>query len=136
MRADAVFSQLDSIIDLEFYMPVPEHRERWNGNTTLLVAGNLFDDGTIPRAFALDGAPVELSSAIVPPDTPTLVLVQSETDFSSVPHEEEGTTRILGAYQSSEGGLWMTAAVIYDDHEGWSAGLPEFENACFQERQP
>ncbi len=123
----SMLSMLDSIVDLEFYMPVPEHREVWTGGVDLIVASQLFDDGTLPIAFDLAGREVRIQSAEQPPETPTLVLVPVETDFS--------TRRLSGvqapspdASPSSETpGIYMILLHTEDDHEGWPRGTPEIE---------
>lgn len=85
-RAEAgVLASLDSILDLELYMPVPEHWQVWDGGPDLIVASVLRDNGTIPRAFDLAGKEVVLQSAEDPPSTPTLGIVPVETDFSKAP---------------------------------------------------
>ncbi len=43
-----LLAALDSVVALEFYMPVPAHRSQWTGGTNLLVAGVLRDDGRLP----------------------------------------------------------------------------------------
>jgi hypothetical protein len=87
MAADAdggaagVARLLEAVRPLEFYMPVPAHRESWTGGTDLLVASQLEDDAdVVPTGFTLAGAPVALSRSAAPA-TPTLVLVPVETDF-------------------------------------------------------
>lgn len=122
-----VLKTLDSLIDLEFYMPVPEHRARWNGGKELLVAGVLRDDGTVPVAYDLEGRAVPIASAEVPPSTPALVLVPVETNFSRPP----SNASLAAAQGGTTPGLYLTLAHIYDDHEGWSAGTPEFEIHVF-----
>lgn len=80
-----VQGSLGDLPELEFYMPVREHRETWRGGTDLIVAASIEgdDDGRMvaPVAFDLQGRPVTLS-ADVAPSTPTLVLVRRESDFS------------------------------------------------------
>lgn len=78
---DAILASLDSVMDLEFYMPVKEHWATWDGGPMLLVA-TAHHDGDIPSAFDLSGRPVGLSSPWVPPATPTLALVPAEMNFS------------------------------------------------------
>lgn len=83
-----IFSRLDSLIDLEFYMPVPEHLEKWRRDSELLVVSFPTDEpGISPRGFDLNGneVPVSMSS---PPDVPTLVLTGVGTDFSSLGNNE------------------------------------------------
>ena len=50
-------AQLDSLIDLEFYMPVKEHWARWTGGPDLLVAWAIRDHET-PVAYDLRGSRV------------------------------------------------------------------------------
>src|SRR5438034_1316812 len=64
---------LDSVIDLEFYMPVKEHWAQWTGGGNLLVAW-AFRDHEVPVAYDLSGATVILTSAEAPPPTPTLAI--------------------------------------------------------------
>jgi len=84
MTEDAALAAVDSLIDMEFYMPVKEHFGRWTGDSNLIVAAALRDH-EIPVAFALDGSRVTLHSAHEAPPTPTLGIVPSETDFSQIP---------------------------------------------------
>jgi hypothetical protein len=84
--AEQLRVQLDGLPELEFYMPVREHRESWRGGADLIVAGSLESDDEgrpviAPVAFNLQGEPVALS-ADATPATPTLVIVRREADFS------------------------------------------------------
>lgn len=79
-RAD-IQALLARVRPLEFYMPVPEHRESWTGGADLLVA-SLLEDHTVPNGFALNGAPVALHAEVAP-ETPTLAIVPVETDFTA-----------------------------------------------------
>src|SRR5436309_8816254 len=106
----AVLATLDSIIDLEFYMPVPEHWTAWRGDSRLLVAGAL-EDHDVPIGFDLAGAPVLLRQEH-PPDIPTLVVVRNETDFASpralaAPREPARTPTV------EPPGVYMTFSSIY-----------------------
>ncbi len=123
----SVLASLDSLIDLEFYMPVPNHWESWDGGPNLIVAGTLRDH-EIPIAFDLGGRPVVIASAEEPPATPALVVVRVETDFSKPP-----LPAAPRAPATHVPGLYMTSAWVPDDHEGWSAGQPEFEVHVFRE---
>src|SRR5436309_9043153 len=139
----------DSLIDLEFYMPVPEHRAVWKGGDNLLVASALRDH-EIPVAYDLSGRRVTLSSAEVAPATPVLAIVPTETDFSRPlpasavePFESDlrkwnGIARIepcdpadpacSGAPpQVCNPGACMTFSHIPGDYEGFLMGGPEFE---------
>jgi hypothetical protein len=71
---------LGQVRPLEFYMPVPAHRESWTGGSELLVAG-LLEDHTVPAAYALNGSPVQLQAETAP-TTPTLAIVPVETRFN------------------------------------------------------
>ena len=62
LTSDAVLATLDSIVDLEFYMPVKEHFVTWTGGRDLIVASALRDDGRVPFGFDLTGQPVALSA--------------------------------------------------------------------------
>ena len=125
---EQVLATLDSIVDLEFYMPVKTHFAAWDGSANLLVATALRDDGRAPDGFDLAGRPVPLTAA-EPPATPTLVVVPVETDFSAVtPLAPAG----VDAATTDIAGVYMTRAVMYHDHEGWPNGNPEFEVHLFQ----
>ena len=123
-----VLATLDSVVDLEFYMPVKEHFVTWTGGRDLIVDSALRDDGRVPFGFDLTGQPVALSAA-EPPPTPTLVLVPVETDFSRIPAPPPAN---VNAAMSTIPGVYMTREVVYDDHEGWPNGAPEFEVHLFQ----
>jgi hypothetical protein len=129
-RAEAVLATLDSIVDLEFYMPVKEHFAVWRGEGTLLVASTLRDDGTPPVAFDPTGRRVTLLSAEDPPATPTLGIVPVETDFSRLPR----TTAPSGvdAATTDIAGVYMTTQQVFETHEGFLLGAPEFEVHLFQ----
>jgi hypothetical protein len=129
-RTDLILARLDSVVDLEFYMPVPEHRGVWKGGSDLLVVSYPNDDGSQPRGFNLRGQEVPVS-AFVPPDVPTLVIVPVETDFA------RDTLHSFLALATADpdpvtGPQWyMTQASISDSHEGWGLGSPEFEVHVF-----
>jgi hypothetical protein len=123
----AVLALLDSIIDLEFYMPVRAHKDAWRGGPELIVASNVRDH-ELPVAFDLTGAPVPIHSSEVPPVTPALVLVPVETDFSNP--SPASTSR--GPYAATPG-HYLVYSAIYNigQYEGWTAGLPEIEIHTF-----
>jgi hypothetical protein len=125
----SVLATLDTIVDLEFYMPVREHYAAWDGGEILIVASALDDDGSIPVGFDLAGRPVTLSAS-EPPTTPALVVVPVETDFSRIPSPVASSR--VNAADPSIAGVHMTRSVIYADHEGWPNGNPEFEVHLFQ----
>jgi hypothetical protein len=75
-----VQSAVARVRDLEFYMPVPEHSQKWTGGEDVLVGVGL-SEKEAPIAFNSRGERIVLS-ATVPPETPTLFLVPNETDLS------------------------------------------------------
>jgi hypothetical protein len=117
---------------LEVYLPVPDHRRRWNGDTHLLVATQA-RDGEIPVAFDLNGGRHFLDPG-KPPTTPVLAVVPVETDFDHPPGPA-GATCVPPTCGSGGGGgsiltppgLYMTQAWIPGDFEGWLKGNPEYE---------
>lgn len=126
----AVGALLDSLVDLEFYMPVKDHWARWTGGPDLIVATAL-KDHEIPVAYDLDGNPVPLSSSVTPPATPTLAIVPVETDFSVQPpsaqcYEDCGGGG-GGGGSPPPAGVLMTFSYIPGDYEGFLMGDPEFE---------
>jgi hypothetical protein len=66
---------------LEMYFPVKAHREGWTGGAELQVLGHLTASGDPTAAFSLTGASVPVPGKVAPA-TPTLVIVQRESDFS------------------------------------------------------
>lgn len=77
---DELMSLMAAVRPLEFYMPVTSHRESWRGGPELLVAWRL-DESETPSGYTLAGERVALDPR-TPPQTPTLVLVPVETEFS------------------------------------------------------
>lgn len=127
-----ILASLDSILDLEFYMPVDEHRQRWTGGAELLAASVPNDDGSLRRGFDLAGEEVPLSIDR-PPETPALVLTPVEGDyFAARPASEREHAPALTHYASS--GWFMRFVHIADDHEFWGIGDPEFEVHVFVEQ--
>ncbi|HMG18548.1 MAG TPA: hypothetical protein VK573_07480 [Gemmatimonadales bacterium] len=128
---DGVLALLDSVIDLEFYMPVPGHWAAWKGDSRLLVAGAL-DDHDVPVGFNLAGRPVALS-AVDPPEVPALVLVPVETDFSTRLQRAREAAGAAASPTVEPPGVYMTSSVISDhaQYEGWTAGATEFEVHAF-----
>lgn len=114
-------------IPLEMYLPVPEHRSAWTGDTNLLVATAIADHDP-PVAFDLQGNRRVLDPER-PPATPVIALVPVETDFTAAP------AKIGGLFPwppfppppPAVPGLYMTQAHFVDDFEGWLKGGPEFE---------
>lgn len=76
-----LLSLVGQVRPLEMYFPVREHRESWTGGADLQVLGHLNASGDPMAAFALTGASVPVTGKVAPA-TPTLVIVQRETDFS------------------------------------------------------
>ncbi len=132
-----VLAALDSLPDLEVYLPVPEHFATWRGDRNLLVAGDLHD-GELPLVIDLQGRPVPGVDAEVPPRIPTLVLVPAETDFSHVNGDRGNATCVScpppcqgiscgGGNPPPPNILSLFGVEISNDHEGWPNGSPEFE---------
>jgi hypothetical protein len=121
---------LDSLVDLEFYMPVPQHRASWVGGPDLIVGSVMDDEGSTPHVFDLSGRPVILQSfsAFQPPVTPLLSLVPVETDFSRPPAQSGAFQRASAA---TDPGVYMVRADIPGDYEGLFKGAPEFEVHVF-----
>lgn len=124
-------AQLDSLIDLEFYMPVKEHWERWTGGPDLLVAWAIRDH-EIPVAYNLQGSRVVLTSAEEPPATPTLGIVPRETAFSEPAPSSGIVPQECGPdcatpLSPPPPGVVMTMSYIPRHYEGFLMGDPEFE---------
>jgi hypothetical protein len=123
----AIGKSVDSLVDLEFYMPVKGHWATWAGGPDLIVATAL-KDHEIPIAYDLEGSLVPLSSSVTPPATPTLAIVPVETDFTVPPQRAQ-------CYEDCGGGdpppppagVLMTFSYIPGDYEGFLMGDPEFE---------
>jgi hypothetical protein len=119
---------------LEAYLPVPDHRRQWNGDTRLLVATQ-GKDGQIPVAFDLDGGRHFLDPAH-PPATPVLAVVPVETDFDHPPGPAGATCAPPtcgsgggggGGSITTPPGLYLSQVWIPGDFEGWLKGDPEYE---------
>jgi hypothetical protein len=127
MGGDArVLATLDSLVDLELYIPVPQHRATWEGEAELIVGSVMDDEGSPPHVFDIGGNPIVLRSTSPrePPEVPLLSLVPVETDFSRPP-QVAGTVR--RASTTSDPGVYMVQAYIPGDYEGLFKGAPEFE---------
>lgn len=144
--APAIRALLDSTVDLEFYMPVPEHLKAWQGEADLMVVTSLHD-GNRPVGFDLAGRRVPGLSADHPPATPALVLVPRELEFTRpdalaratcVPSEEydcgggsgggaSGGSGGGGSGNGSWPGIYMTYSHLENLHEDWTRGSPELE---------
>ncbi len=130
VRADA----LDGVT-LELYLPVVEHRTRWNGSDDVLVATALAD-ADAPVAFDVRGRRHVLSAA-APPHTPVIALVPAETNFDRV--EPQGCVEPyvapgrIGATCGGGGGsptipgVYMVKSHLNETFEGWLKGSPEIE---------
>ena len=77
----ALFSTLDAVRPLEFYMPAAKHREKWNGKADVLVVSQL-DEASPIVAFDEAGRTIALDRD-APPEQPTLALIPVETDFTA-----------------------------------------------------
>jgi hypothetical protein len=78
---DELLALVNKVRPLEMYFPVKNHREGWTGGADLQVLGHLNASGDPTVAFALTGATVSVDGKDAPA-TPTLAIVQRETDFS------------------------------------------------------
>jgi hypothetical protein len=78
---DELLALLGGVRPLEMYFPVRAHREGWTGGADLQVLGHLTASGDPTAAYALTGASVSVAGDVAPL-TPTLAIVQRETDFS------------------------------------------------------
>ena len=125
--------QTDSVLAaaqaLEVYLPVPAHRQRWQGDAALLVA-TAARDGDLPVAFDLHGGR-HLLDPTRPPQTPVLAVVPVETDFDQAPVRGDATclpgSSCGGGGSLVSPGLYMTQAHFVDDFESWLKGSPELE---------
>lgn len=134
----AVLASLDSLIDLEFYMPVPAHWQSWTGDANIQVGGFLSESET-PMVFDLEGRPQVGISRDIPPSIPTLMLVRTETDFTTpaptpflAECQEDCEPPCQGAYCGGSGGnlpptLRLAGVMIDESHEPWGGGDPEVE---------
>jgi hypothetical protein len=136
--ASAVAADLRAAGALEFYFPVPAHREQWEGGEEVLVA-TAAQDHEAPVAFDVRGRRIVLDPE-TPPSTPVLAVVPVETDFDS-----PGALRRAecldcdppGNGDGSGGGgpvtgpetpsLRLTYFSVNKDFEGWLKGAPEYE---------
>lgn len=131
-RAAPLDALFDSLIDLEIYLPVPEHRESWDGEPDLLVAFAT-DDSAPPQGFLIGGEAVKIP-VDAPPRTPMLILTRAERSFADVPERSEASIDILSngpTAGQSGGSLLMTALSITGSWEPYWRGAPEFEVHLF-----
>ena len=124
---------------LEMYLPVAEHRARWNGTDDVLVATALTDNEA-PVAFDVYGRRQLLSTA-APPTRPVIALVPAETNFDRVapqaacvePYARPGRFRPTcgggggGGGTSATPGVYMVKSHLTETFEGWLKGSPEIE---------
>ncbi len=131
-------------LTLELYLPVPTHRDQWEGDLDILVATAIGDED-VPVAFDTHGQRFLLDPA-TPPTTPVLALVPSEQAFAGafpippecddcpdaddeavdptgggIGEEPPGETSLVNP------GLYMTYASFVGTFESWLKGSPEFE---------
>lgn len=144
--------ELATLPPLEFYMPVTEHRRKWQGDGDLIVA-TLLEDSDMPIAWDTKGNRVILNPS-TPPETPVLVLVPVETNFSRPlpldqlalrgnpnrstiedpsPSAGNGPSQIIddggggGGAGTSPAGLYITFQRLTNLGEPWTLGAPEIE---------
>lgn len=130
---EALGSLADQTVPLEAYFPIATHRAQWVGGGNLIVAGQLTEHDQI-FAFDLNGNEIELSEAAVP-TTPTLMIVQSETQFGERPSfaicdpevSDCGGGGGGGGSSIQPAGLWLRYSFLEDLHEPWTRGSPEIE---------
>ncbi|HJR16553.1 MAG TPA: hypothetical protein VJ808_06845 [Gemmatimonadales bacterium] len=124
----AVQSDAVAAAPLEMYFPVPAHRAAWRGDANVLVA-SAREDGDAPVAYDVHGRRHVLS-AHVPPATPVLAIVPTETDFGpedSIAYAVNPTPSGPLPSPTPPPGLYMTYAHFVQDFEGWFKGSPEYE---------
>src|SRR3989454_937276 len=118
----------EGAIPLEMYLPVPEHRRIWKGDSNVLVATSVADHDP-PVAFDVQGNRLVLDPER-PPATPVIAVVPVETDFSTTPAAIECMScgsLWLPPPPPTAPGLNLTKAHFADDFEGWLKGGPDFE---------
>ena len=151
----AVLATLSAIRPLEFYMPVPAHRETWTGKADVLVVSQL-EESTPIAAFNEAGGELQLDRK-TPPKQPTLSIVPVETRFDQPMDltrsrnvrdqngEAIGTLEPFELRQSSliacdvacgggggggtsvPPGIYLEFSRIIDAKEPWFRGDPEIE---------
>jgi hypothetical protein len=127
-----VGADLEASEAIEIYLPVPAHREGWQGGTDVLV-GTAESDREAPIAFDVDGRRRTLDP-LRPPALPVIALGRAETAFAP---RLAASTCITGCDEEpgsggstpvvSTPGLYMTYASFTQTFEGWLKGSPEFE---------
>jgi hypothetical protein len=126
-----VQAEASAAIPLEFYFPVPAHREAWSGGPDVLVASAMYDRDA-PIAYDVNGRRQVLSPN-APPATPVLAIGPVETNFGT----GDLTANLVDPPPPPPlpppppprppAGLYMTYAHFVQDFEGWFKGDPEFE---------
>ena len=118
--------------DLEVYLPVPAHREAWQGNADFLVA-TIARDGERPVAFNAAGDRTILS-ATTAPQVHVIALVPQEFTFGAPRPTFATCVSDCGDGGSDGGGpldtppgLYLVATDFDENHESWLKGAPEFE---------
>jgi hypothetical protein len=140
-----VDADLNESPSIEIYLPVPEHRRRWEGDAEVLVA-TAERDGDRPVAFDPRGRRYLLGAGR-PPSTPVIALGRAESGFQegALPYFDGCMTCDDGGGFTGGGpagggnggggggaslvspGLYMTYAKYNETFEGWLKGDPEFE---------
>ncbi|MDT8341036.1 MAG: hypothetical protein RQ751_05940 [Longimicrobiales bacterium] len=143
-----VLSQLDQVgVDLELYLPVPEHRLKWDGSELVVAAA--LDDQMNPYGVDADGNDVWLARD-TPPDSPVIALVPAES-FAPTGEPRSGHVRHSDSNlecdpdaivecdpEPGTGGgsfswltvpnwIYLTKLILDDDGEGWPNGEPEID---------
>lgn len=127
-----VGADLEASPPIEVYLPVPAHRESWQGGPDVLVA-TAESDRDAPVAFDLQGHRRTLDP-LRPPVQAVIALGRAETDFAprlaastcfTECGEEPGSGG--GTPVVATPGLYMTYASFTQTFEGWLKGSPEFE---------
>lgn len=139
--AARIRADLQAAPSMEVYLPVPRHRELWQGGTNVLVA-TARADGEIPVAFDLRGRK-HLLDPRRPPETPVIALQAWEGDDRAEcmaadqgcggwdddgwrePPPQRGGTPLPP--NLTAGGVFLFGTRFFDTFEGWLKGAPEFE---------
>jgi hypothetical protein len=132
MSRGEVLALVGQVRPLEMYFPVDAHRESWTGGTNLQVLGHLNASGDPTAAYTLAGGTVPVAASTAPA-TPTLVIVQRETDFSQprdparVENVRDQGGQSIGTYSMIDcgigGGIEFENQPLYgDDGQSLSCG--------------
>jgi hypothetical protein len=127
-----VGADLEASAAIEVYLPVPAHRESWQGDADILVA-TAESDRDAPVAFDVRGRRLTLDPLRAPVQ-PVLALGRAETDFTPPLAASTCITGCDGETGSGDStplvstpGLYLTYASFTQTFEGWLKGSPEFE---------